>query len=252
MDRTNSSAIAPAVPTVDILGIPFSTMTLEETVQYCQTMIESGQPHHMVTANPEIVMMAQENQEFRNIIKKAQLITCDGTGVVWATQYTEFPAQERVTGYDVTLRLFDLCERDGYSVYFVGAKPAVIERAVVNVQKKWPKLTIAGYHHGYFGPGDEEKICDEIMEKKPSILFVALGAPNQEFWISKYKELLNVPLAIGVGGSFDVISGTVNRAPMLWQKLRIEWLYRLIQQPSRWRRMLLLPKFMIAVWKAKK
>ena len=235
------------IPKVRILGIPFSIMGMEETVSYCEALIQSQETHHVITANPEIVMLAQEKAELKEIIENAQLVTCDGTGIVWATRNTDFPAKERVTGYDLTLQLLSLSEKKGFSVYFVGSKPEVMKLAVENSKKRWPTLSIAGYHHGYFRVGDEEKIISDIREKKPSILFVALGAPKQEYWISKNMDELNVPLVIGVGGSLDVLSGTIKRAPKLWQTWHLEWLYRLFQQPSRWNRMIAIPKFVVNV-----
>ncbi|OEF97654.1 WecB/TagA/CpsF family glycosyltransferase [Desulfuribacillus alkaliarsenatis] len=240
------------IPKVRILDIPFSVMGMDETVRYCDELIQSKTPHHIITANPEIVILAQENKELKDIIEAAQLVTCDGTGVVWATQYTDFPAKERVTGFDLTLQLFALCSEKNYSVYFVGAKPEVMEAAINEIKKQWPKLDIVGHHHGYFRVGDEQKTIEDIQTKKPEVLFVALGAPRQEFWISEHLKKLEVPLTIGVGGSFDVLSGTMKRAPEIWQRLHVEWLYRLIKQPSRWRRMLALPKFAYYVLKSKK
>lgn len=241
------------IPKVRILDIPFSIMGLDETVRYCESLMRSQVPHHVITANPEIVMMAQENQRLRNIIEAADLVTCDGTGIVWASQFfSDFPAKERVTGFDLTLRLLTLCEKEGFSVYFLGTTPAIIDAAVAKIRQEWPALTIKGYHHGYFRGDDENNVLADIRDKKPNILFVALGAPKQEYWISDHLPTLPVNMAMGVGGTFDVLSGTMKRAPVVWQRLRLEWLYRLVQQPSRWRRMLVLPKFVMNVLKSKK
>ena len=240
------------VPTVRILDIPFSIMGMDETVQYCEDLLQTDKCHQIVTANPEIVMLAQADAKLKNILEQAQLVTCDGTGIVWASRFTDFSAKERVAGYDLTLRLLSLCEDKELSVYFIGAKPDVIEQAIKAIERRWPKLQIEGYHHGYLQAGDELKICEDIRQKRPTILFVAFGAPRQEYWIADHLQELQVPLAMGIGGSLDVLAGAVKRAPVFWQKIHLEWLYRLLKQPSRWRRMLLLPKFVYCVLKNKK
>ena len=240
------------IPTVDILNIPFSVMGMDETVRCCENFIRSGRSHQIITANPEIVMMAQQDSKLMQILHNADIVTCDGTGIVWATKFTDFSAKERVAGFDLTLRLLSLCQDKGFSVYFVGAKPEIMESAVAKITERWPQLEIKGYHHGYFRVGDEQRICQDIIDKKPSVLFVALGAPRQEYWIAEHLSELGVSLAIGVGGSFDVLSGKVKRAPVMWQKLHLEWLYRLLLQPSRWRRMLALPKFVYYVLRNQK
>jgi len=244
--------VKEAVPIVRILGIPFSVMGMDETVSYCEDLIRTGNAHHVITANPEIVMLARKDEGLRNIIEGAQLVTCDGTGIVWASKYTDFSAKERVAGFDLTMRLLNLSAERGFSVYFVGAKPEIIKKAVENLQELLPALQVAGYHHGYFRAGDEQKICDDIQDKQPTILFVAMGAPKQEFWIAEHLPQLNVSLALGIGGSLDVLAGAVKRAPLFWQKVRLEWLYRFIKQPSRWKRMLVLPEFVYRVLKDQK
>lgn len=271
----------------NILGIPFSTMTMEETVILCGQLIRAGKAHasgelesrsaagvccqQVVTANPEIVMAARRDPALMEILHDASLVTCDGTGIVWASRYTARPAAERVAGYDLSLALLALAQGQGLSLYLLGSAPGVIDDAVANVGAAWPGLEIAGYHHGYFrqesktekskteksktgknkaGIRDktEEEIIKEIKDLRPDILLVGLGAPKQEFWINRHLEDLGVPLVMGVGGSLDVLAGAVKRAPVFWQKIHLEWLYRLIMQPSRWRRALAIPQYMALVF----
>jgi len=152
---------------------------------------------------------------------------------------------ERVTGYDTLLKLLDSGNQKKWSFYFLGADPITNQKVCEVIGKKYPDLVIRGRQHGFFKQDEEELIVEEIASLKPDILVVALGAPYAERWIHKYKSKLNAKIAIGVGGSLDVIAGKVKATPESWKRLNLEWLYRLIQQPSRWKRQLILPRFAI-------
>ncbi|MDQ0888619.1 N-acetylglucosaminyldiphosphoundecaprenol N-acetyl-beta-D-mannosaminyltransferase [Paenibacillus sp. V4I9] len=153
------------------------------------------------------------------------------------------PLPERVTGCDLLFNLLEIGNRKNWSFYLLGANEMTSKKATEVISKRYPNVSVLGRQHGFFDHKDEAQIVDEIATLNPDVLVVALGAPKAEFWIHKFKKKLNVRVAIGVGGSLDIIAGTVKRAPVIWQKLNVEWLYRLINQPSRWRRQLILPRF---------
>ncbi|MCA9778429.1 MAG: WecB/TagA/CpsF family glycosyltransferase [Candidatus Eremiobacteraeota bacterium] len=214
--------------------------------------IRSERFHLMVTLGTEMVMSAQENEEFRVIVESADLVVPDGIGVVMASRLAGLEAPERVTGVEL---LHDLVEasNDETGFFFYGSAPGVAEQAVANLQSKVKPFLCAGILDGYVQ--DPEIVLVEIEKSRPQILFVALGSPRQESFLSQHRERLEkagVRLGVGVGGSFDVYAGTVERAPAWVQKVHMEWLYRLLKQPSRWRRMLALPRFAMRVLVAPK
>ncbi|MFY0544198.1 WecB/TagA/CpsF family glycosyltransferase [Brevibacillus sp. H7] len=229
-----------------ILGVPFSTRSFDETVADLVERIQSGERTHVVTANPEIVMVARENKSFRTILEQAYVVP-DGIGIVYAAKWTNQPIRERVTGIELLEALMREADRKHWNVYLLGAAPDVNRLAAERLAERFLGARIVGYRDGYFQKNEEEKVAQEIAERKPHLLFVALGAPKQDEWISSYWDRLQVPLVMGVGGSFDVIAGKVKRAPVLWQKLHLEWMYRLLSQPSRWKRQLAIPRFVFTV-----
>lgn len=235
---------------VTILGIPFINVTQEEFVDKLDEHLQNEDKVFVVTANPEIVMKANEEEEYRNIIQQATYITPDGIGVVKAAKLLNKHIPERVTGYDTMVALLQLAEEKQYSIYLLGGTQDTIEKAEANIRKKHSNIKIVGTHNGYFD-WENNNIQEEIKKKKPDLIFVALGVPRQEKWIAENLPQLEKGVCIGVGGSFDVFAGTVERAPEIWQKANLEWLYRLIKQPSRWRRMLALPRFALKILKMK-
>lgn len=241
---------------VKILGVPFSTMTLPDTVKLIQDKLaverSSSRPFHLITANPEIVMAAKQQPELRQIVEAADLITPDGIGVVLAAKWQGAHIPERVTGYDMLIRLLEGASSRGFSLYVVGADEETNAKAAAIIKDKYPGVDIVGRHNGYFKGEQEAALVADIERKQPDLLIVALGAPNAEKWIYKHKSRLKAKVAFGVGGSLDVIAGKVKRAPVIWQKLNVEWLYRLLKQPSRWRRQLVLPKFALTVLTTKR
>jgi N-acetylglucosaminyldiphosphoundecaprenol N-acetyl-beta-D-mannosaminyltransferase len=234
----------------NILGVPFTTRGFSETVAHMVERIESGQQTHVVTANPEIVMLARENQAFRSIVEQAYVVP-DGIGIVYAAKWTNQPIYERVTGVELLEALMTEADRHQWNVYLLGAHTEVIALAAKKLASGYPNARVVGYRDGYFRQDEEDQIVQEIAEKKPHLLFVALGAPKQDEWMVKYRDRLQASLMMGVGGSFDVISGKVKRAPVFWQKMHLEWFYRLASQPSRWKRQLAIPRFVFTVLKEK-
>ncbi|WP_440960952.1 WecB/TagA/CpsF family glycosyltransferase [Paenibacillus nitricinens] len=240
-----------AVPTVPIFGIRVSKVDMAATVAYLTEAVQTRIPHQVITANPIMVMAALEDPAYMGIMKSAELVVPDGTGVVWASNYCNEPVTERVAGYDLLHELMRQGERYSWKVYLLGSTPEVIRETAERLQLQYPGVIIAGYHDGYFGSDADEEVIAEIVNTNPDLLFVARGADSQEPWIAKYKSKLGVPIMMGVGGSFDVISGKSKRAPIAFQKMRIEWLYRLLKEPTRYKRMLALPKFALKVVREK-
>ncbi len=230
---------------VSILGVEIDNLDLGEAVQRINGYIERGEPSMVVTANPEIVMLARADREFRDILKNAKLVTADGIGLVIAARILGTPLKQRVTGIDLVTALFKNAENKSYRFYFLGARPGVAEKAADNIRNRYPGVTVAGIHHGYFK--DDLQVVADISEKKPDILLVALGMGKQEKWISEHAAEIGIPVSIGIGGSFDIFAGEIKRAPEWMQKAGLEWLYRLVKQPSRFFRMLQLPRFLLAV-----
>lgn len=230
-----------------IMGIPFPKMTMDQTVQVLDEVIDQHKSElfHVVTGNPEIVMSCQHDQSLRSIVDEAGLVTADGIGIVMVSRLKGGHLPERVTGCDLLFKLLEAGNHKKWSFYFLGADDATSKRAAEVISQTYPNVSILGRHHGFFKQEDDARIVQEIQSLAPDFLIVALGAPYAERWIHKYKSKLNAKIAIGVGGSLDVIAGKVKRAPEVWQKLHAEWLYRLIKQPSRWRRQLILPRFAI-------
>ena len=201
----------------------------------------------LITVNPEFVMAAQGDSFFRQCINEAALVIPDGIGVVWATRYLGKPVPERVTGVDTLVELARRSTIKGYRLYLLGAAPGVAEAAGRRLQTLVPGLQIAGSYAGSPAIAEEDEIIEQIRVAQADILCVAYGAPAQDVWIRRNLGRLPVAIAMGIGGSFDFLTGRRHRAPKLMQKLGLEWLYRLSREPWRWRRMLALPKFAIKV-----
>lgn len=235
------------IETVPILGCKVARMTQKEALEWVRVMVEQGKPRHIVTANAEIIYKAYIEKDFQALINKADLLTADGIGVVIASRLLGNPIPERVTGIALVENIFSLAEEKGWGLYFLGATQETVEKAVLNVLGKHPRLRIAGYQNGYFSQEESAKVVANIQEAKTNILLVALGVPKQEEFIQENLKSLQVPISIGVGGTFDVLAGKAKRAPEWMQRLGLEWLYRLFREPSRYKRMLALPKFVIAV-----
>lgn len=235
---------------ITVLNVKFDNLTMKEFIAVFSARIEQNKKTFVVTANPEIVMHANADREFMGILRTVDYITPDGIGIVKGAQLLKTPLKERVAGYDMMLELFKEADRRQKRVYLLGAKQEVVETAVKKIQEEYPGLVLAGYHNGYFDLSDE-RMLEKVAAEKPDIVFVALGFPRQEQWIRQYFEKAAKGLVIGVGGSFDVYSGAIKRAPKFFREYNLEWFYRLLQDPGRFRRMLMLPKFLIEVYKEK-
>ncbi|WP_067728650.1 WecB/TagA/CpsF family glycosyltransferase [Oceanobacillus damuensis] len=235
---------------VTIMDIPFLHTNQDAFVSLLDERIEQEEKTFVITANPEIVMKANENQTFMNYIEQATYVVADGIGVVKAAQLLNDPLPGRVTGYDTMMALLAIANQKHYKIFLLGAKQETLQKTISNISAQYPNVEIVGSHDGYFNWEDND-IADSIAAHQPDITFVALGVPRQEKWIAENFERFDKGVFIGIGGSFDVIAGTVRRAPEFWQKLNLEWLYRLLKQPSRWKRMLALPHFALKILKQK-
>ena len=232
----------------DILGVPFDVINMDEAVKRVIGYLSGSGQHMVCTPNPEIVMEAQEDKELMNILNAADLIVPDGIGIVIASKFCKEKIKERVAGYDLVQNIFKKLKDTEYKVYFFGGAPGVASTAAKKMSKKYPGLSIVGTRNGYFSSKDEKDIIDDIKRSGADLLLVGLGAPKQEKWIYENMRLTGAKVSIGVGGSFDVMSGKVKRAPVFFQKCGLEWFYRLLCQPTRLKRMLKLPKFVLVVF----
>lgn len=273
------------IPTVEILGFPVSRLSMAETVKHLAAEIEAGrqkgcahwtqqgaagtegraQPaagclegraktgvsprplFRVVTANAEILYAASRKPEQAALLNSADLITPDGIGTVKAAAALGRPVAERVTGVDLMVRLCQEGACRGWSAYLLGAAEESVTGTAARLKRDWPGLRLLGWHNGYFDAAEKERIVEEISRLKPDLLFIALGFPGQECFGEEYRQRLGAGLCMGVGGSFDVLSGRVRRAPRWIQGIGMEWAYRFAQNPRRLGRIWALPKFLLAV-----
>jgi N-acetylglucosaminyldiphosphoundecaprenol N-acetyl-beta-D-mannosaminyltransferase len=225
---------------VEVLGIKIDDYSMQETVMHIQEAVEKKEHTWVVTANPELIFAAGADARLKQLINRAQLVTPDGVGVVWAANRLGHPVPERVTGIDLIEALFPVAAEKKWRVSLLGSKPVVAELAAQRVSEKYPGV-IWQTQHGYFQTEDQPQILEKIYKFKPDLLLVGLGAPRQEFWIASHLDLANV--SVGVGGSFDALAGLNKRAPQWIREIHLEWLYRLFKQPQRLRRQMVLPQF---------
>jgi len=206
--------------------------------------------HQVVTLNAEMLYRAQHDKAFRDLLNQAELVVPDGHGVVWAGRRLGYSFPERVAGIDLIYDLAAWAAREQWRIFLLGAAPGVAEAAALKLRRKYPGLNVVGTEHSYFPKEEIMSVIRTIRSARPDLLLVALGSPRQEIFIWTHRRELGALIAIGVGGSFDVLAGRLRRAPGLFQRLRLEWLYRIFQEPSRWRRALVLPRFAWLVLRA--
>ena len=227
----------------DVLGVGFDNVTKAEAVERELELIDAREGRYVVTPNPEIVMLAKENPALKEALAGADIVLPDGAGIIKGAAILGRPMKEKVPGIDFACGVMARLAERGGSVYLFGAKPGVAEAAAETLRTKFPGLVISGTSDGYFS--DDGPIIEKIKDAAPDFLLVCLGAPKQELWMAKMSGKLLVGLMVGLGGSLDVFAGTVKRAPEAWQKLDLEWLYRLLKEPRRIGRMMKLPLFVI-------
>lgn len=230
---------------IDILGVGFDNLTMDEAVAEAKRMLDRGETGYCVTPNPEIVYEAKRDGKFRELLNSASLVLADGVGIILGAKILKTPLKEKVSGVDFAERLAALLEAEGKSLYLLGGKPGVAELAAGKLRERYPGLKICGIADGYFQ--DENLILENIRKAEPAVLFVCLGSPKQERFMQDHIHDLKGCLMAGLGGTLDSFAGTVKRAPEWMQKLGLEWFYRLIREPRRFKRQLRLPKFVFAV-----
>jgi N-acetylglucosaminyldiphosphoundecaprenol N-acetyl-beta-D-mannosaminyltransferase len=233
---------------IDILGVEFDAVDPDEAVQRITGFVSAPGPHVVVTANVEMVMLARHMPDVRRILGNASLVVADGVGVVWGSRQLGRPLPARVPGIDLADRLCREAARRGWRLYLLGGSPGVADAAAGQLRARFPGIVIAGTASGYFTPADEPRVIDAVRGAAPALLFAGLGFPRQERWLARHLDALAVPVAIGVGGTFDVWAGRSRRAPRIWQTLGLEWFYRLIREPRRLGRQLAIPHFMAIVY----
>lgn len=234
---------------VDIHGVMIDNVTMDEALDKVMEMLKGQTPHKVFTPNSEIIMQSTRDPELKTILNNADLLVPDGAGVVLASRILKKELKEKVSGIDLVKRILKNTEKRATSFFILGGKPGVAEKASVNIVSDYPKAKIKGFRNGYFDQSEEPDIIKQINDSKAEILLVGLGAPKQEKWIYRHADELNCKVLIGVGGSIDVFAGTAKLAPEFMRKAGLEWLYRLIKEPKRAKRMLDLPRFMLLTLK---
>ncbi|MDO5717308.1 MAG: WecB/TagA/CpsF family glycosyltransferase, partial [Tissierellia bacterium] len=240
---------------IRIFGVEIFNINFQEASHLIGEFLKVNKPHCIFTPNTEIVMAARKSQELKELINSGDLVIPDGIGLIYGSRIRKRPLKERVTGYDLSMDMIEKAVKNNYSLYFLGGRPTVAEKAADNLRKKFPEINIVGTHHGYFkgvhsdeiDHEEEKEIIEEINRLKPDIIFVGLGFPKQEKWINYHYKELNTRIIIGNGGVLDVLAGEAKRAPDIFIKLNLEWFYRLLQNPSRLKRQMAIPKFLWAI-----
>ncbi|MBR2742096.1 MAG: WecB/TagA/CpsF family glycosyltransferase [Clostridia bacterium] len=235
---------------IDVLGVKFDNVTMDEAIMEVLRLLKNNETDMVVTPNPEIVQLCYENPEVMGVMNRASLTVADGIGVIYAAKMLGTPLKGRVPGFDLASNLLRYIETGEYRLFLLGAAPGIAERAAENIKAKYPRIDICGTNDGYFS--DEERIVNKINESGADICFVCLGAPKQEIFMDRHINDTCAKVMIGLGGSLDVFAGNVKRAPAWMSRMGLEWLYRLVTNPKRMRRMMKIPVFLRNVSKSKK
>ena len=230
---------------INVLGVGFDNMTVEQAVAEGVRLMSTPGAHYAVTPNPEIVEICREDPDANRAVNGADLVLADGSGVIYGAKMLGTPMKGRVTGIGFAQGIMAQMAGNGKSLFLLGAKPGVAEKAAHNLMREYPGLRVAGTHDGYFR--EDGPVIEEIRASGADVVFVCLGAPKQEKWMMANGEATGAHLLVGLGGCLDVFSGEVQRAPEVFQKLGLEWLHRLMKNPSRFGRMMKLPLFLVHV-----
>ncbi|WP_107923642.1 WecB/TagA/CpsF family glycosyltransferase [Lysinibacillus parviboronicapiens] len=233
-----------------VLGINVNTEGYDELMDMAFERIEQKQKALVVAINPEKIIKAKEDPALKKLLNEAEFQIPDGIGVILASKIQKGQIRQRVTGVDMMMKLCEEAAKRGKPIFLYGGKPGVADAAKAKLESLFPSIKIVGIQDGY--EKDEQKVIDRINEAQPDLLFVAMGSPKQENWINANRNQLHPTIYQGVGGSFDVLAGTVKRAPEIFQKFGLEWFYRLLKEPKRIKRQVALPLFLLEVARQKR
>lgn len=236
---------------VNILGVKVDAVTMAQAVERVEKLIAEKNSSIVATANAEMLLRATHDDELKNILNAASLVVPDGAGTVWAARHLGKHMPERVAGFDLVQELMKLAPVKGWKFFLFGSAPGIADKAKLKAEELYPGIKIVGTRNGYFTAADEPEIISQIKNSRADILLAALGVPKQEKWLAKFRDELQIPVSIGVGGTFDVMAGVVKRAPLWMQRAKLEWLFRAMLQPSRAGRLVALPKFVLKVHQQK-
>lgn len=232
---------------VNILGVNVDMVNIPQAADSVMNFLDEDKFHAVFTPNSEIIMHAYKNPEFAELLNRAEMLTADGIGVVYASKILKKPIKERAAGYDIARQVLQKINDTGHKLFLFGGKPGVAEEAKNKLLADYRNLNIVGMRNGYFKTEEEKEIVEQINNSGADIVFVCLGAPKQEEWIDRHRDALKTRVAMGIGGSLDVFAGRVERAPEIFCKTGMEWFYRLCKEPWRIGRMMELPKFAATV-----
>ncbi|ONM44057.1 glycosyltransferase [Halopseudomonas pachastrellae] len=233
-----------------ILGLNYDKLSRDQTITKICTHIDNGDKIIRADINVGTITSSQSDKKLLDFINSCDIVNMDGAGALMGAAFLGLPRPERVTGVDLFLELLKVSEKNSYPVYFLGATKDTLDLLVKKVKSKFPALDICGYHDGYFW-GAEKKVIEDINNSQPKILFIGIKSPEKEYFQTDYKNAISANLIMGVGGSFDVVSGKIKRAPALIQKLGLEWLYRIYQEPRRLLKRYLKSNYQFALLLAK-
>lgn len=218
---------------IDLFNINIDNLTMQETLQRIEEFINSRDYHQHIVVNVNKVIKANKDKILRKIINSCDLINADGMPLVWASKILGKPLKMRVAGVDLFLALIEVAAKKNWKLYFLGAKIDMLKKVVNDLAERYPSLKIVGCRDGYWAENEEARIVEDIKNTHPDILFVGISSPKKEYFLSEYLERMKVPLAMGVGGSFDILAGNAKRAPLWMQKYALEWFFRFLQEPRR-------------------
>ena len=228
---------------IEVLGVAFDNVTMEQAAEMGGKMLQEDCFPYVVTPNPEFILAAEKDESFRKVINAADLVIPDGIGVIYSAKILGTPLVERVPGIEFSAKMLEKLNEMGGRLFLLGAKPGVAEKAGENICAQYPNIVLCGTQDGYFK--DEEDVILKVAAARPDLLFVCLGAPKQEKWMARWGKHTGAKMAIGLGGCLDVYAGNVERAPEAWQKMGMEWAYRLKKEPKRITRMAKLPLVLV-------
>ncbi|HEY8344458.1 MAG TPA: WecB/TagA/CpsF family glycosyltransferase [Bacillota bacterium] len=232
---------------VFVLDIPVHVISPGEALEVLVRAVETGRKMRIITLNPEMVMRAQTDQRFAQAVRQGHLCVPDGIGIVWAMRRKGIRGQARISGVDLIEGLLDHYAeyKEELKLFLLGGRPGVAQEAGERMKRRWPSVQIVGSRHGYFTAEEDEEIMEEVNNGAPDLLLVGMGLPRQELWLTEHWERLQVKLAVGIGGGLDLWAGRARRAPRLVRSLGLEWLFRTLQEPQRFSRLKVLPKFVL-------